>query len=491
MERNFNEQELIRRSKIDKLISDNIKPYSKRKSHSHNSEQIKTILSPLEKDDIKSQNINMSLIGRIMIKRGPFLLLQDSSGQIQGYFSKKDDEKLASFIKFLDIGDIVWVSGVGMKTKTDEPTVFIHELELLAKSLRPLPDKYHSLTNKEEKQRRRYVDLIMNKEVKERFWKRNKIIKGVRKYFDNLGYYEADTPILQPILGGAAALPFITKHNALNMDFYLRVATELPLKKLIVGGFDRVYEIGRLFRNEGVDNSHNPEFTTIEFYEANSDLDGMMEHTEKLIKYVCSELKITKIDYQDNIIDITNDFKKITMRDIIKEKTGVDFHKILTIEDAQKTAKIHGVFFEKYHTIGHIIASFFDRYVEDSIIEPTFVTEYPIEISPLAAKDDNNPLFTQRAELFILGKEYANMFTELNDPIDQYERFLDQLKEKDHGNKEANEMDIDFVEALEHGLPPTGGCGVGIDRLVMLLTNSSSISDVILFPHLKNRSINK
>ena len=488
MERNFNEQETIRRSKIKKLELDNIKPYSKRKDFSHNSNDIKEILLPLEKSEIEVKNISMSLIGRIMIKRGPFLLLQDSVGQIQGYFSKKNDEGLSSFINFLDIGDIVWVSGVGMKTKTDEPTIFIHKLELLSKSLRPLPDKYHSLTNKEEKQRRRYVDLIMNKEVKERFWKRNRIIKSVREYFDNLGYYEADTPILQPILGGAAALPFITKHNALNMNFYLRVATELPLKKLIVGGFDRVYEIGRLFRNEGVDSSHNPEFTTIEFYEANSDLDGMMDHTEKLIKYICNKLDIKEINYQGNIIDISKKFKKITMKNIIKEKTGVDFNNILTIENAQKTAKIHGVPFEKYHTIGHIIASFFDKYVEDSIIEPTFITEYPIEISPLAAKDDNDPLFTQRAELFILGKEYANMFTELNDPIDQYERFVNQMKEKDSGNKEANEMDIDFVEALEHGLPPTGGCGVGIDRLVMLLTDSSSISDVILFPHLKNRS---
>jgi lysyl-tRNA synthetase class 2 len=273
------------------------------------------------------------------------------------------------------------------------------------------------------------------------------------------------------------------------MNFYLRIATELPLKRLVVGGFDRVYEIGRLFRNEGVDSSHNPEFTTIEFYEANSDLNGMMERTEKLFQYICKELNIDQIEYDGNTITLNKPFRKITMRNSIKEITGVDFHKVKDIDEARKIADIHNVKYEKYHTVGHIIASFFDDYVEDSIVEPTFITEFPIEISPLAAKEDHDPLFTQRSELFICGREYANMFTELHDPIDQYERFLAQLNEKEHGNKEATEMDLDFVEALEYGMPPTGGCGIGIDRLIMLLTKTNNITDIILFPHLKKRVV--
>ena len=487
MSRKFTEQEQVRRDKIQKLMDKNISPYSKRKNYSHNSKIINEELSPLTKEQAALKKIPMSVIGRIMIKRGPFVIVQDQFGNVQGYFSKKENEELAKFIAFLDIGDIVWLSGYGMKTQTNAPTIHIDKLELLTKSLRPLPDKFHSLTNKEEKQRRRYVDLIMNPEVKARFWTRNKITKSIRKYFDDLDYFEADTPILQPILGGASALPFITKHNALSMNFYLRIATELPLKRLIVGGFDRVYEMGRLFRNEGVDASHNPEFTTIEFYEANSDLNGMMHRTEQLFKYICEELNLKTIEYQGKTINLTTSFKKITMRNIIKEKMGVDFNKVTSLEEAHKIANIHNVKYEKYHTVGHIIASFFDSYVEELIVEPTFVTEFPIEISPLAAKEEHDPLFTQRAELFIIGREYANMFTELHDPMDQHERFLAQLDEKAKGNKEATEMDLDFVEALEHGMPPTGGCGIGIDRLIMLLTNSNNINDVILFPHLKKR----
>lgn len=487
MSRKFTEQEQIRRNKIQKLLDQQINPFAQKTEFSHDSKKVISELKDWTKEQLEEKKIKMSLIGRIMIKRGPFMVLQDHCGKIQGYFSKKENEKLAKFIGFLDIGDIVWIKGFGMKTKTGEPTIHINELKLLTKSLRPLPDKFHSLKDKEEKQRRRYVDLIMNPEVKERFWMRNKIIKSIRKYFDDLGYYEADTPILQPILGGAAALPFITKHNALNMNYYLRIATELPLKKLIVGGFDRVYEIGRLFRNEGVDSTHNPEFTTIEFYEAHSDLDGMMKRTEELLQYICKNLKINNIEYNGETISFNKPFKRITMRNIIKERTGVNFYKVDSLEEAKKIAKIHNIKVEKYHTIGHIIVSFFEEYVEDSIVEPTFITEYPIEISPLAAKIKYDPLFTHRAELFILGREYANMFTELNDPIDQYERFEAQLYEKKSGNKEANEMDIDFVEALEYGMPPTGGCGIGIDRLIMLLTNTNNITDVILFPHLKKR----
>ncbi len=344
------------------------------------------------------------------------------------------------------------------------------------------------LQDVEDRRRKRYVDLIMSDETKKRFWTRSKIISIIRDYFDKLGYMEADTPVLQPILGGATAKPFSTHFNALDMEFYLRVATELPLKKLVVGGIERVYEIGRLFRNEGVDATHNPEFTTIEFYEAHSDLYGMMDRTEELFKSIAKKLGKEKIIYSGNEINILKKFAKINMVKAVQEKTGIDFKSKMTLDDARKYAKEHKIKIEKYYSIGHILEAFFEMYVEETLIQPTFVYGHPIEISPLAAKNIEDPRFTDRAELFINGKEFANMFTELNDPIDQLERFENQLAERDAGNDEANEIDLDFIEALEYAMPPTGGCGLGIDRLVMLFTNSQSIRDILLFPHLKNKS---
>ncbi|WP_335904862.1 lysine--tRNA ligase [Mycoplasma todarodis] len=309
----------------------------------------------------------------------------------------------------------------------------------------------------------------------------------MRSYFDDLGYMEADTPVLQPILGGASAKPFSTHFNALDMEFYLRVATELPLKKLIVGGIERVYEIGRLFRNEGVDATHNPEFTTIEFYEAHSDLAGMMKRTEELFQFLANKLGKDKIMFDGKEINVSGEFAKVNMAESVKEKSGVDFTAEMTIEEARQHAVDHKIKIEKYFSIGHILEAFFEEYVEETLIQPTFVYGHPIEISPLAAKNLDDPRFTDRAELFINGKEFANMFTELNDPIDQLERFEAQLAEREAGNDEASEIDMDFVEALEHAMPPAGGCGIGIDRLVMLFTDSQSIRDVLLFPHLKNR----
>ena len=376
-----------------------------------------------------------------------------------------------------------------MITNTGELSLKVLEYIHLTKALRPLPEKYHGLVDKEEIYRRRYVDLIMNQESKETFIKRSKIIREMRNYLDNLGYYEVETPVLQPILGGANARPFITHHNTLNMPFYLRIATELHLKRLIVGGFDGVYEIGRLFRNEGIDRLHNPEFTTIELYLAYSDLQGMMDLSENLISHLAETVVgTTKITYDEKEIDLSKGWKKVHMVDLIKEKTGIDFFNIHDYEDAKKLAKQHHLEIQPHFTgIGHIVNLFFEHYCEEDLIQPTFVYGHPIEISPLTKKDPKDERFTQRFELFINGSEYANAYTELNDPIDQLERFENQIKEKDLGNEEANEMDLDFVEALEYGMPPTGGIGIGIDRLVMLLTDSKSIRDVLLFPQMKNR----
>src|SRR5690554_4611953 len=415
--------------------------------------------------------------------------IQDRYGKIQVY-CRKDTLSELEFELFTkaDLGDIVGIEGEVIRTNMGELTIKATKYTHLTKALRPLPDKYHGLQDKEEARRHRYVDLIVNEESRRIAFLRPRIIRAFQHFFDSRGFVEVETPILQPILGGANARPFVTHHNALDMDFYLRIATELPLKRLIVGGMEAVYEIGRLFRNEGMDSTHNPEFTSVEAYLAYSDMEGMMNLVEECFKFLANEVLGTDtFIYNDQEISFKKPFKRIHMVQAVKDACGVDFFKEYTLDEARALAKEHHIEIEKHYAIGHIIEAFFEHYVEDTIIQPTMVYGHPIEISPLAKKNANDPRFTDRFELFIMGSEYANAFSELNDPIDQYNRFLDQLKEKDLGNDEANEMDHDYVEALEYGMPPAGGLGLGIDRLVMLLTNTPNIRDVILFPHNRHR----
>ncbi|MFH0993560.1 MAG: lysine--tRNA ligase, partial [bacterium] len=438
------------------------------------------------------------IAGRIMTKRvkgkAGFAHIQDQWGQVQIYV-KYDVVGEADYDLFdqADLGDIIGVDGTPMITNTGELSIRVDHYHHLTKALRPLPDKFHGLVDVEERYRRRYVDLIMNDEAKKTLILRSHIIQAMRRYLDDRGYLEVETPILHPILGGANARPFVTHHNTLDMPFYLRIAPELYLKRLIVGGFDCVYEIGRLFRNEGMDIKHNPEFTTIELYLAYSDLQGMMDLCEDLIVTIAEKtIGMTAIFYGDKSIDLSRGWRRAHMVDLIREETGIDFFQITDYEAAKRLAGEHHLNVEPQHYgIGHIVNLFFEAYCEAKIIQPTFVYGHPIEISPLTKKDPRDPRFTQRFELFIDSREYANAYTELNDPIDQLERFEGQLKEKALGSEEANEMDVDFVESLEYGMPPTGGIGIGIDRLVMLLTNSQSIRDVLLFPHMKPRNPNK
>ena len=424
---------------------------------------------------------------RIMGKAS-FCTIQDAKGKIQSYVSINDlGEESYSAFKTYDIGDIIGITGFVFKTRTGEISIHAKEVILLSKSLRPLPEKFHGLKDTDLRYRQRSVDLIMNPEVKETFKKRSLIIKEIRNMLDEKGFMEVETPILQTIPGGASARPFITHHNTLDIDMYLRIATELYLKRLIVGGFDKVYEIGRNFRNEGMDIKHNPEFTCIELYEAYTNLEGMMNITEELIRRCANKVCGTgKISYQGEEIDLEKPFRRITMIDSIKEVTGVDFNTVETDEEAQKIAKDLNMEIDPIKTTrGDIIVQVFEEKVEETLRQPTFLYEYPIENSPLTKKCKDNPRMTQRFELFIGGREYANAYSELNDPIDQYERFLKQVQAREAGDEEANMMDDDFVQALEYGMPPTGGMGMGIDRLVMLLTDSASIRDVILFPTMK------
>ena len=435
----------------------------------------------------------ITVAGRIIAKRimgkASFCTIQDTDEKIQSYVSINDlgEENYKEF-KTWDIGDIIGITGFVFKTRTEEISVHANEVTLLSKSLRPLPEKFHGLKDPDLRYRQRYVDLIMNPEVKETFIKRSKIISEIRKILDEKGYLEVETPVLNTISGGATAKPFVTHHNSLDIDMYLRIATELNLKRLIVGGYDKVYEIGRIFRNEGMDIRHNPEFTSIEFYEAYADYNDMMDISEEIFSKcamkVCGSMKIT---YQGQEIDLTPSWKRISMIDSIKEACGVDFNEIETDEEAVKLAEERGMKFadETKRTRGDVISMFFDEYVEKTLIQPTFVYDYPVEISPLAKRKTTDPRLTERFELFIGGREYANAFSELNDPIDQYERFKKQVEARDAGDDEAGMMDEDFINALEYGMPPTGGIGIGIDRLVMLLTDSASIRDVLLFPTMK------
>ena len=488
----LNEQEIIRRQKAKKLKENGIDPFGSKFVRTHSTKDVFASFSGYNHDELEEMRKEVTVAGRIVLKRGQgkagFLNILDKFGTIQIYVRLDNiGEKAFDIFSESDLGDIVGITGFVFRTKTDELTVKATTFTHLTKALRPLPDKFHGLQDKEEARRRRYVDLIVNEESRRVALTRPRIIRAFQKYFDNRGFIEVETPVLQSILGGAAARPFVTHHNALDMDFYLRIATELPLKRLIVGGLEAVYEIGRLFRNEGMDAKHNPEFTTVEAYLAYADVYDMMDLVEECLSFVTYEIHGKyEVEFNETIINMRN-FKRVHMVDAVKDACGVDFFKEMTLKEATVIAKKHDIHVEKHHKVGHIIELFFGKYVEDTIIQPTIVYGHPLDISPLAKKNDKDPRFTDRFELFIMGSEYANAFSELNDPIDQKERFVEQIKEKDLGNDEANEMDIDFVEALEYGMPPTGGIGIGIDRFVMLITNTPNIRDVLLFPHLKHR----
>ena len=434
---------------------------------------------------------SVAVAGRIMSKRSmgkaSFFDIADASGKIQIYIKLNviGEETYEQFKKW-DIGDIVGVNGEVFRTKHGEISIRATKAILLSKSLLPLPEKFHGLTNTDLRYRQRYVDLIVNPEVRDVFVKRSLIIRELRTFLDSKGYLEVETPVLHNIAGGAAARPFITHHNSLNIDMYLRIALELHLKRLIVGGFDKVYEIGRVFRNEGMDTKHNPEFTMLEFYQAYSNYEDVMNLTEEMLRYVAQKvLGTTTVVYGDQEIDLGKPFARISMVEAVKKYTGVDFDAIQTLEEARAAAKEHHIQYEERHLKGDILNLFFDEFVEDKLIQPTFLTGHPVEISPLSKRDAAHPGYTERFELFITGREFANAFSELNDPIDQKARFEHQLELKAQGDEEATDMDNDFITALEYGLPPTGGFGMGVDRLVMLLTNQPSIRDVLLFPTMK------
>lgn len=492
MERNFTEQELVRREKASKLKELGMDPFGNRYDRTALAGELKEKYEGKTHEELENENILVKVAGRIMFIRkmgkASFFTIQDKSGKIQIYISINDiGEESYALFKTADIGDIVGIEGKIMKTQTGEVTIKCLKYTHLVKALKPLPEKFHGLQDKEERYRRRYVDLIMNEEAKRNAIYRSKIITCIRNFMDNRGFLEVETPVLSTLLTGASARPFITHHNAQDLDMYLRIALELPLKRLLVGGLDAVYEIGRLFRNEGMDATHNPEFTSMEAYLAYSDLEGMMEMTESLYKTIANNVfhKET-FNWRGNEISLTGNFKRITMCEAIKEQTGIDFTQNYTTEEMLKLAEEHGIELEEHEKVfGHIVNKFFEKYVEETLIQPTFLCGHPIEISPLTKKDPKDPRFVQRFELFIGGKEMANAYTELNDPIDQLERFENQLKEQELGNEEANDIDMDFVEALEYGMPPAGGIGYGIDRTIMFFTESESIRDVILFPLMK------
>ena len=476
----------IRKDKLKELQEQGKNPFEITKYNRTNSAgEIKANYEKFEQKDV-------SVAGRIIAKRimgkASFCTILDSDEKIQSYVSINDlgEESYKAF-KTFDIGDIIGITGFVFKTRTEEISVHAKEVVLLSKSLRPLPEKFHGLKDVDLRYRQRYVDLIMNPEVKETFRKRSQIISEIRKILDEKGFLEVETPVLNTISGGATARPFITHHNTLNIPMYLRIATELNLKRLIVGGYDKVYEMGRIFRNEGMDIRHNPEFTTIELYAAYQNYHDMMDITEELFQKCAMKVcGTTRLTYQGTEIDLGGKWKRVTMIDSIKEACGVDFNTINTDEEAVALAKERKLEIPAgKETRGHIISLFFDEYVEKTILQPTFIYDYPVEISPLAKRSPKDPRLTERFEVFIDGREYGNAFSELNDPIDQYERFKEEIAARENGDDEAGMMDEDFINALEYGMPPTGGLGIGIDRLVMLLTDSASIRDVLLFPTMK------
>ena len=489
--RELTDQEIIRREKAEKIRSLGMDPFGHVFNRTAFAKDIKEKYKDVDHDEFENITDEYTIAGRIMFIRkmgkASFFTIQDKTDKIQIYISINDiGEDAYTLFKSADIGDIVGVKGRVMKTMTGEITIKCLEYTHLVKALRPLPEKFHGLTDIEERYRRRYVDLIMNEESKRVAFLRPKIIRCIQNFMDNRGFTEVETPILNTLLTGASARPFITHHNTQDLDMYLRIALELPLKRLLVGGMEAVYEIGRTFRNEGMDPMHNPEFTLMEAYLAYSNLDGMMEMTESMFKTIAKDIfhKDTFM-WNGNEINIACEWKKVSMTDAIKEKTGIDFRTV-SVEEALKLAEEHKIEVAEHEkTLGHIINLFFEKYVEETLIQPTFLYGHPVEISPLTKKNPEDPRFVDRFELFIGGKEFANAYTELNDPVDQLERFEDQLKERELGNEEANDIDMDFVEALEYGMPPAGGIGYGIDRLVMFFTESTSIRDVILFPTMK------
>lgn len=481
----LSEQIKIRREKLAQLQAEGKDPFEITKCEvTHHSDEIKDNFEELEEKDV-------AIAGRLMSKRimgkASFCNIQDRNGNIQSYVSRNDigDEAYAAFKKF-DIGDLISIKGFVFKTKTGEVSVHAKEVTLLSKSLQVLPEKFHGLKDQELRYRQRYLDLIVNPEVRDTFIKRSRIITEIRKFLDGKGFLEVETPVLQTIPGGASARPFNTHHNTLDIDMYCRIALELPLKRLIVGGFERVYEIGRVFRNEGISVRHNPEFTLMELYQAYTDYNGMMDITEEMFRTVAQNvLGTTKVVYGGHELDLGKPFARKTMVDAVKEFSGVDFDQVADTEEAKRIADEHHVEYEERHVKGDILNLFFEEFVEKNLIQPTFIIDYPVEISPLTKRKPDKPEFTERFELFIVGREYGNAYSELNDPIDQRHRFEYQEYLREAGDDEANMIDEDFLTALEYGMPPTGGLGVGIDRFVMLLTESVSIRDVILFPTMK------
>ncbi|MCI6101233.1 MAG: lysine--tRNA ligase [Selenomonas sp.] len=479
----------VRREKMEAFRQMGVPPFGHRYDVTYHTKDIHEKFDHLEGEEESDEEVRIA--GRLMAIRGhgkaSFCTLNDRTGNIQVYF-KIDvlgEKKYKEEFKRLDIGDIVGIQGKVFRTRRGELTVRVDDFDLLSKSLRPLPEKFHGLQDVDIRYRQRYLDLIMNPEVRDTFVKRTKIVHAVRKFFDDHGYLEVETPVLSTIAGGAAARPFVTHHNTLDLDMYLRIATELNLKRLIIGGFERVYEMGRVFRNEGMDVRHNPEFTTIEFYQAYADYTDMMDITEGVVQYVAKNvLGTTKVTYQGTEIDFGH-VKRISMNDAVKEATGKDFMACETVEEARGLADEIGVTYEPRHGIGGILNQAFEAKVEETLMQPTFITGHPTEISPLAKRNPDDPRITDRFEFFAYGRELANGFTELNDPIDQEGRFLDQLKQREAGDDEAHVMDRDYITAMEYGLPPTGGVGIGIDRLVMFLTDAASIRDVLLFPTMK------
>ncbi|OLO27399.1 lysine--tRNA ligase [Alkalihalophilus pseudofirmus] len=489
----LNDQLAVRREKLKKIVDKGVDPFGSKFVRTHSANDMTEQFGEITKEQLEEQKHEVILAGRIMTKRGKgkagFAHIQDLTGKIQIYVRQDAvGEEAYELFNTIDIGDMVGVSGVAFKTKVGELSVKVTDFQLLTKALRPLPDKFHGLKDIEQRYRQRYVDLIVNPEVRDTFVLRSKILQSMRRYLDSRGYLEVETPMMHSIAGGASARPFVTHHNALDMTLYMRIAIELHLKRLIVGGLEKVYEIGRVFRNEGVSTRHNPEFTMIELYEAYADYQDIMNLTENLIAHIAEEvLGGTTVQYGEYEVDLKPEWKRLHMVDAIKEYAGVDFWKEMSDEEARAIAKAHKVPVKDTMTYGHVVNEFFEHFVEEKLIQPTFIFGHPTAISPLAKKNPEDGRFTDRFELFIVGREHANAFTELNDPIDQRERFEDQLKEREQGDDEAHMMDEDFVEALEYGMPPTGGLGIGIDRLVMLLTNSPSIRDVLLFPQMRHR----
>ena len=482
----------VRRAKREALIAAGRDPYGHAYHYSHHLADLAAQYEGLE--DGASTSDEVKVAGRIMAKRDQgklaFLELRDSTGDMQLFcrINALGEESFAE-LKDLDVGDWIGVVGTMMRTKRGQLSVAVESFELLSKSLRPLPEKFHGLADKETRYRQRYVDLVMNPEVKDTFTKRFKIVAAIRRFMEDHGYFEVETPILHPILGGANARPFVTHYNALDKDFYLRIATELHLKRLIVGGFEKVFEIGRQFRNEGMDPYHNPEFTTMEFYQAFSDLEGMMELTQGVVQAAAlAACGTTQVEYQGQQVDLGGTWRRATMIELASEGAGEDVSFARTREELVAILERNGGHAEDAWGKGKLIAEIFEAVAEEKLIQPTFVTEHPLEVSPLAKKKAGDPELTERFELFICGHEYANAFGELNDPVDQAERFRKQVEAKDLGDDEAMGYDDDYVRALEYGMPPAGGCGIGIDRLVMLLTDAPSIRDVLLFPHMRDET---